>query len=124
LSQDPRQQTHDDEDFINNNRRESFIHSNNNSNDDYDVTPLIPDCISKNDTSHHTIQTTHSNDHDEYTVLFLLNRTGLEIAPVIGQRFPNVIGVAEQSDAERNGVKVTINLIIIPSYNHYTYILL
>ena len=46
--------------------------------------------------------------HSTYTVSFSSDIIGLEIAAVQGHLFPEVVGVAEQSEAEGCGVKVRI----------------
>ena len=48
-------------------------------------------------------------DHSTYTVSFSSDITGLEIVAVEGHLFPEVVGVAEQSEAEGCGVKVSNN---------------
>ena len=71
------------------------------------------------DEDRHGIQSKHgANDgvngdedvgHSTYTVSFSSDIIGLEIAAVQGQLFPEVVGVAEQSEAEGCGVKVSNN---------------
>ena len=71
------------------------------------------------DEDRHGIQSKHGvnddvnddedEDHSTYTVSFSSDITGLEIAAVQGHLFPEVVGVAEQSEAEGCGVKVSNN---------------